>query len=249
MVLKAAYDQTNNRYQGTELITKQYYSYGYYEIRAKMNLSQGIVAAFWLVGDRNSESKMEYEVDIFESFGGYSGLIKHTALAHHYPYGFNTGSADAVKHSTKNLHDSVQEVTELMKTAQLSTWAASGDLGTYYKNYSTTKSYFQINDNEWHTYGLDWRKDSITWYVDGIATAKMDIPEEGITYNVYDVVTEKYSDLTYFFNEPMQIKLSLYCDRFTSGKSDSPWSYVGDETDWVNGSSMEIDYVHVYQYE
>ena len=124
-----------------------------------------------------------------------------------------------------------------------------GDLGTYYKNNSTTKSYFQIKDNEWHTYGLDWRKDSITWYVDGIATAKMDIPEEGITYNVYDVVTKTYSDLTYFFNEPMQIKLSLYCDRF-SANSEKPWSYVEDgKTDWENGSSMEIDYVHVYQYE
>ena len=230
MVLKASYDATNNRYQGTEICTNDYYSYGYYEIRAKVNVSQGICAAFWLCGSRDAASKIEYELDMFECFGSFPTVLKHTALAHYYPNG-STGE----KQSTQNLHNNVEELTSLYKTEYLSSLATEKKLGT---GYIDGKSFFDVGTpTEWHTYGLDWRKDSITWYIDGVATMKLDIPEEG--------VTGANTRLQYFYNEPMQLRLSVYCDRDVAGLT----GQVGETTDWENGSSMVIDYVRIYQYD
>ena len=55
--------EQDDGYHGVELRTNKYYSYGYFEIDAKINASRGICPAFWLVGNRDSASKIEYEID------------------------------------------------------------------------------------------------------------------------------------------------------------------------------------------
>lgn len=232
-----------NRYIGSEIKTKDFYRYGYFEIKAKANLSEGIVSAFWLLGDRDSESNIEYELDIFEGFGKYNGLFKQTALAHYYPNGFNNGQGQ--KESTANLYDPVNDLSsgDVFKSDQLTAWCENGDLGNrYIPDDLGTESYFHVeNPEEWHTYGLDWRKDSITWYIDGVATSRLLIPEEGVTVTVNTADGKK--DMTYYFNEPMRLILSCYVDT----SDNKPWSLVGDGTNW-NKASMEVAYVHIYQY-
>ena len=56
-----------------------WYKYGLIEIRAKINCSQGICPAFWLLGF--SANEYYSEIDIFECFGNPTN-IKATPLAH-----------------------------------------------------------------------------------------------------------------------------------------------------------------------
>lgn len=65
---------------------------------------------------------------------------------------------------------------------------------------------------------------------------KLDIPEEG--------AVGTNTGLSYFYNEPMRLVLTVYCDRDVAGFTGE----VNDTTDWENGSSMVIDYVRIYQY-
>ena len=218
LVLKAA--QTDTRYQGTEIRTKEMYSYGYYEIRAKMNVSQGMCAGFWLCGSRDAESKIEYEIDIFENFGLYPDLVKQTGLAHNYPNG-STGE----KTGTQNMHWVTERLTDIFPNTGLEEDVAAS-------------SYFEIfPDEEYHTYGLDWREDSITWYIDGVATMKIEIPEDGIV--------GKNTGIIYKFDEPLGLCLTVYCDRDVAGKCGLVEDGV---TDFENGASMTVDYVRIYQY-
>ncbi len=249
MVLQAQYVKTDewknsqggyyNRLIGSDLDTADYFLYGYFEIRAKINLVEGAMSAFWLCGSR--DDNVEYEIDIFECHGKYPGLFKQTALAHPYENGKGNGKSSA----TYNFAYQVQEIaglSEKFKTDTLNAWWKKDALGPGYRNNGKdtlgTSSFFHVPDlTEWHTYGLDWREDSITWYIDGIPTMKLTIPEEG--YQVDDKVKEAYK-----FNRPMRLILGLGVDC----SNQDPWSLVPDgQYESVNNASMTIDYVRVYQ--
>ena len=201
-------------YRGGEVNTKEYYSYGYYEIKAKVNSSTGICPAFWLCGSRDSASKIEYEIDVFECFGKTPDIIKGTLLAHNYP----NGSTDGKESSEHNFIYN----------------RLSGDLApinNYTDNFNNT--FFKGDwGNDFHTYGLDLKSDSITWYIDGKA-----------------VLTAKPSEVCggiYIFNEPMRVRLTCYAGRDVN----SPMTGLPDETtDWENGNSLVVDYLKIYQYK
>lgn len=201
-------------YRGGEVNTKEYYSYGYYEIKAKVNSSTGICPAFWLCGSRDSASKIEYEIDVFECFGKTPDIIKGTLLAHNYP----NGSTDGKESSEHNFIYN----------------RLSGDLApinNYTDNFNNT--FFKGDwGNDFHTYGLDLKPDSITWYIDGKA-----------------VLTAKPSEVCggkYIFNEPMRVRLTCYAGRDVN----SPMTGLPDETtDWENGNSLVVDYLKIYQYK
>ena len=200
-------------YRGGEVNTKNYYKYGYFEIRAKVNASNGICPAFWLCGSRDSASKIEYEIDVFECFGKTPDIIKGTLLAHNYP----NGSTDGKESSEHNFIYN----------------RLSGDLApinNYTDNFNNT--FFKGDwGNDFHTYGLDLKPDSITWYIDGKA-----------------VLTAKPSEVCggkYIFNEPMRVRLTCYAGRDVN----SPMTGLPDKTtDWKNGNSLIVDYVRIYQY-
>ena len=195
-------------YSGSELRTKEYFNYGYFEIKAKVNSGSGICPAFWLLGSRDSASGIEYEVDVFECFGKRPDVIKGTLLAHNYPDGSQG---------------------EYKGTEYRFSYERIDEEPTPYENDIT--SFKGSWGEEYHTYGLDWQKDSITWYVDGKAllTAK---PSE-------------VCDGKYIFNEPMRAILTCYSGRDVC----SPRTGFPDETtDWENGSNIIIDYLKVWQY-
>ena len=251
MVLKASYsrtaDKTNgngqylNRFIGSDIDTADYFKYGYFEIRAKINLVEGTMSSFWLCGNRNDG--IEYELDIFECHGKYPGLFKQTALAHPYANGADQGKSGAT-YNFAYLVKEIDGLSEKFKTETLNQWQQNNVLGPGYRNNGTdtlgTSSFFHVPDlTDWHTYGLDWRKDSITWYIDGIPTMRLTIPEGGL--NVTDNGSVKR---TYSFDKPMRLILGLGVD--SSGED--PWSLVPDgEYESVNNASMTIDYVRVYQ--
>ena len=84
---------------------------------------------------------------------------------------------------------------------------------------------------EFHTFGMDWQKDSLTWYIDG---------KPVLTSNPSEVCDGKY-----IFNEPMFVVLTCYSGRDVC----TPLTGLPDETtDWENGSHIEIDYLKVWQY-
>lgn len=205
-------------YTGSEIRTKEFFHYGYFEIKAKICTSKGICPAFWLLGSRDSESKIEYEVDIFECFGRMPGIIKNTLLAHNYPLGSQGGN-----HGSEHrfLYDRV--TPEPIPEKQM--------VKLFAENFN--KTFFAGNwGEEFHTYGLDWQKDSITWYIDG-KPMLTSVPSE-----VFDG--------KYIYNEPMQVILTCYSGRDVC----SPLTGFPDETtDWENGNFMEVDYLKVWQYE
>ncbi len=204
-------------YTGSEIRTKEFFHYGYFEIKAKINTSKGICPAFWLLGSRDSESKIEYEVDIFECFGRMPGIIKGTLLAHNYPKGSQGGN-----HGSEHRFPYRRMVKEPFPEKDM--------VKIFSDNHN--KTFFAGNwGDEYHTFGLDWQKDSITWYVDGEPTLSA-VPSEAC-------------EGQYIYNEPMRVILTCYAGRDVC----MPLTGFPDETtDWEHGNYMEVDYLKVWQY-
>ena len=131
-------------YYGVEFRTHDFYSYGYFEIDAKINTSRGICPAFWLLGSRDAASKIEYEIDGFECFGDTPNTIKCTLLAHSYPNGSKMPKAETVYQ-----FEQYERLTD-----DLSPFAAHD-------------SFFSGNWGEqFHKFAVDWQPGMITWLVD-----------------------------------------------------------------------------------
>ena len=130
--------------------------------------------------------------------------MKSTLLAHNYPNG-----ADGGKTSTETGF-TYEQLPETITGKGL----------TYYYNETGW-------GNEYHTFGLDWKYDSITWYIDGKA--------------VLHATPSKAAQGQYVYNEPMRVRLTCYAGRDLGGTID-------ETTDWKNGNSLIVDYVRIYQY-
>ena len=216
-LILTAKGKDDDTYTGSELRTKQFFNYGYFEIKAKINTSKGICPAFWLLGSRDSASKIEYEVDIFECFGRMPNIIKNTLLAHNYPYGSKGGNQGSEhRFIYKRLDEEPFPEKDMVKT--------------FADNFNYT--FFKGNwGEEFHTFGLDWKPDSITWYIDG---------KPMLTSTPSEVFDGKY-----IYDEPMFVILTCYSGRDVC----SPLTGFPDETtDWENGNRIEIDYLKVWQY-
>ena len=216
-LILTAKGKDDDTYTGSELRTKQFFNYGYFEIKAKINSSKGICPAFWLLGSRDSASGIEYEVDVFECFGRTPNIVKGTLLAHNYPNGSQGGYAGSEhRFIYERLAEEPFPEKDMYKTF------SDNANGTFFKgNWG----------EEFHTFGMDWQKDSLTWYIDG---------KPVLTSNPSEVCDGKY-----IFNEPMFVVLTCYSGRDVC----TPLTGLPDETtDWENGSHIEIDYLKVWQY-
>ena len=71
-------------YQGSIIHSKEFYGYGYYEARMRINATMGTCPGFYLDGiaDYSKAESVYYEFDILESYGAMSGTIKATPLKH-----------------------------------------------------------------------------------------------------------------------------------------------------------------------
>lgn len=144
--------EQDDGYHGVELRTNKYYSYGYFEIDAKINASRGICPAFWLVGNRDSASKIEYEIDGFECFGETPDVIKYTLLAHSYPNGSHMPKAE-----TAHRFECYERLTE--------------DLSPMAAHDSFLRGKWS---EEFHKFAVDWKPGQITWLVDGKPMYRVD---------------------------------------------------------------------------
>lgn len=84
---------------------------------------------------------------------------------------------------------------------------------------------------EWHTYGLDWQPDRMTWYVDGVAVYSV---PSGVWYSEAALDNDRAP-----FDQPFYILFDLA----VGGRYDN---YVNPPADFTS-ASMYVDYVRVYQ--
>lgn len=85
----------DNPYEGSDYIsarmnTKQAWTYGYFEMRAKMPKGRGTWAAFWMMPENFQSWPLDGEIDIME-YVGYQPNITHTAI-HTETYNHSIGT-------------------------------------------------------------------------------------------------------------------------------------------------------------
>lgn len=210
-------DFEDGKYRGADINTVDSFGYGYFEIKARVNASKGICPAFWFRTAENERvDSIAYEIDVFECFGNTPEYLKGTLLAQD----FNKPNEEKnEKYYTAHGFACEQLVDSLPADKP--------------ENIGTTFSYNADGwGSEWHTFGLDYQKNSITWYIDGIAVLRATTPSTdslGTTYN---------------FNSRIYMTLSCYAGRDVADRTGMP----DETTDWENGNSLVVDYVRVIQY-
>jgi hypothetical protein len=173
--------QIVTRDYGIGLISsKQKFSYGYYEIRCKIPQIAELWAAFWLFGD------CDQELDIFEFIGRNYKASKaqpfHDPLWSCDPFKprwyipQECASANPIMsfHTPKNTKSPCQnylgEERVVERTLEYSSWNVKTTTFNFNRGcvYDDIKVDVNFHD-DWHTFGLSFQPDAITWYIDGEA--------------------------------------------------------------------------------
>lgn len=137
---------TRNAYVGAE-IRGRFFTYGYAEISAKLDVCSGVCPAFWLLGDEDAERF--YEIDVFECLGEASkenGMIKSSLLKH---------TVEDGAHSTEELHARY----ELL----------NGYDSYYFPGFG--------NDGKFHKYAVEWTEDYIYFLYDDERVMRITLEE------------------------------------------------------------------------
>ena len=158
--------------------TKQKFDYGYYEIRCKIPRVAELWPAFWMHGDCGQE------IDIFEfSDGSYKSSKKkmfHDRLSPCSPHRsrWYIPQECATANPYMTCHSPIKEGVCANQLGERRT------IGSYleYSTWNVKKTPFNFNKgcvydnikvdidfhNEWHTFGMAFTPESITWYIDSI---------------------------------------------------------------------------------
>lgn len=133
-------------------------------------------------------------------------------------------------------------------------WAASGELdimeargreknivgttlhfgGGWPQNKYLTNAYaMETTTEEWHTYGVDWKKESITWYVDGVEAFTLDNSQ----WYCLNAPDNPYAP----YDQPFYIILNLAVGGNYDGGIKPPADF--------ESTNMYVDYVRVFQSE
>lgn len=91
----------------------------------------------------------------------------------------------------------------------------------------------QTSTEEWHTYGVDWRPDSMSWYIDGVKVYEL-------TSDVWYSESAPDNDRAPF-DQPFYLLLNLA----VGGRYDG---YVSPSASFTS-ASMYVDYVRVYKHK
>jgi len=156
--ITTTYDDT---YIGSEIRGK-YFTYGYAEISAKINVCDGVCAAFWLVEDTDTSGTPYYEIDIFEALGKdacttLENAVKGSAIEHKY--------VDGV-HQAPELRFGKYEI---LIDGQYELCTKENQSNLYVKNF--------INDGKFHKYAIEWNKDYIYWIYDDVRVMRLKLEE------------------------------------------------------------------------
>lgn len=193
LVITARHDQDDTidcqgepcEYTSARLLTEWKFSrqYGRFESRIKVPEGDGLLPAFWLLGDDISRNPWpgSGEIDIMEVLGDDPGTVKGTL------HGPGYSGPDAIEFS--------QDLPDDESFA-----------------------------DDFHTYAVEWDRDTITWLVDGEAYG---------TVHRSDVGTDKWVG-----NKPYFILLSLAVGGDWPGEPDESTTFPAE---------MVVDYVRVYE--
>ena len=156
--IPTTYDDT---YIGSEIRGK-YFTYGYAEISAKINVCDGVCAAFWLVEDTDKSGTPYYEIDIFEALGKdasttLGNAVKGSAIEHKYVDGI---------HQASELRFGKYEI---LIDGQYEFCTQQNQSNLYVKNF--------INDGEFHKYAVEWNEDYIYWIYDDVRIMRLKLEE------------------------------------------------------------------------
>lgn len=194
------------------------FQYGYLEMRAKVPFfGKGEFPAFWLLSSKASLARQEkdfkvpsfrIEIGVFENFSSKNQLVP-------------------------NLHK-YENVPEKMRHSQLS----GIDQGASKNGTRTFRFDEGVNPNDWHTYGMLWTENILSFSIDGDF------------YYTYDLSKPfGYDDNTDGFHQPVGIIISNQI--FSAGWcKENEWAAsLGPADDSIFPLKYSIDYVRLYQRE
>lgn len=154
---RAGKTDTRNAYVGAEL-RGQFFTYGYAEIYAKMDVCSGVCPAFWLL---TPDGEPYYEIDVFECLGVASkdnGMIKSSLL-------------------TDEEKDGKRRIIELRARYEVKTGDGYKALGDDKAEWE--KCYFDGygNDGRFHKYAVEWTEDFIYFLYDDVRVMRTQLKE------------------------------------------------------------------------
>ena len=228
---------------------KYKFKQGYIEARMRAPKGNPYWPAFWLVGpgDGSTPGWPTYgEFDISEIYGSRPDATFGTM---HYACTASSGAC--------------QTAANVYNIAAGSAYGGTSNYGTQMNDATTFNSYNGATTS-FHTYGLLWEANRITWYVDGKPVRYFDGKEvrrynsDGSTTLENSVCTSAMAcpsvDMATVFGYEHSIIFNLAFGG--NGPRYSTYGYTGYDTagGYVNGNlvatipdSMQIDYVRVYQ--
>ena len=212
-------------YSGVELIRDDMsFSYGYFEIRAKLPRGGGSQTAFWMKGSRTADFNKPYtcEIDVFETFGQDKELISGI---------HSWWQPDATIKGLK-CTDAQQLEGHIQHITQHSSEMDGGRRHTIVnKNGETSPA------DAWHTYGCEWTPKYIKYFCDGYEYFHLDIDAAMID----PVTNEKVSEFM-LFTSGVEVNFYLWNMVVPNSKLTKPMNEFSEEI-----SKFYVDYVHLYQ--
>lgn len=200
------------------------FSYGYFEIRAKLPRGHGNWTSFWACGKNTADNPFRAEIDVFEAFG-HDGVL--TSNLHSW---WNSGRhvrGLAYTEAEKNAgHIGHLGMDSLCITNSI-------DGGNKY----TVPGIESLAD-DWHTYGCEWTPSFMKFYCDGICYTEVNLE----SLLIDSQLGYRTSPFLMFTNgRPVNIILGNLLD--------APDAAIGVDETTELPSKYIIDYVHLYQIE
>ena len=212
-------------YSGVDLQrTDMSFSYGYFEIRAKMPRGGGSQTAFWLRGDRFSDFTKPYtcEIDVFETFGQDKYLVSGI-----HSWWHPDATIRGLKCSeAQQLEGHIQHITQ-----------HSSEMDGGRRHTIVNKNGESSPADAWHTFGCEWTPKYIKYFCDGYEYFNLNIdaamtdPETGELVSEFMLFTSGVETQFFLYNMVVPVSdLVLPMNEFSEPIS-----------------KFYVDYIHLYQ--
>lgn len=154
----------NGYYTGTEMFRNDFsFSYGYFEVRAKLAVGGGNQSAFWAKGSASIAPYYGPEIDVFETFGRDDTI---TSCFHSWwKEGVTVPGLDLTNAESKNGKNTIQHIRSGITNME----------GSNQKTIDTAATQF-------HTYGCEWTPEYIKYYVDRTLYCTVDLTQNSSEY-------------------------------------------------------------------
>ena len=239
IVAKPSTDGEQLPYTSARMVTKNKgdWTYGRFEMRAKLPYGQGTWPAFWMLSTDEVYGSWPKsgEIDIMEAVNlkeiNTAGEVENSTVGQLY---YGTGGVDQNGQFTNS--------------------------GTQYDNIDGTNP-----ANDFHTYSVEWQEGEIRWYVDGYLFQTQMMSEvrfnskgqavglvhRGWFAEYYDIISgnlETQWDAAPF-DQDFHILLNLAVGGAYAGNVNNAANFTNgiDPAAFENGQTYEIDYVRVYE--